>query len=97
MKIIILIFFTFAASLSFASFKKGNGGNAIYCSQQDKWEILDHYEIQPILRLTPNPNITDDNFDEKKTCQICGKSGCCYKQMNANSYLCWSCHMDLSN
>lgn len=65
MKLLILIFFTFAASLSFASFKKGNGGNAIYCSQQDKWEILDHYEIQPILRLTPNPNITDDNFDEK--------------------------------
>ena len=66
-------------------------------TQISKLDMENHKKFEKLLIQLYGIKFEYDNFDEKKTCQICGKSGCCYKQMNANSYLCWSCHMDLSN
>ena len=62
--ILFLITFGFLTS-GFASFKKGNGGNAIYCpALQVQWQILDSYEAEAVLGLQPDIDLTANRFDD---------------------------------
>ena len=63
MKTLILVMTVLISALTYASFKKGNGGNAIYCPDS-AWQILDSYETEHVLFLKKDTSL--DHIDFQK-------------------------------